>query len=581
VTYGSIFLRHHIDGLRLQTLSSKNIKEDLGIASVGHRIKLLLAIGQFANTTVSVRQAPQPAPSLTFSSRRSMKERWLLQIETVLRGLNGRVMLGDLGQFVPRPEGYREQLKNLLQNDRLGRFQLSDKHGPAMTVYLMGHNNNKIINLSDQGSIEIMPKTVRLHENEDGRARITSQGDSIEQEFCIKNISQARGVVTNFSAARLSHNHHSSFTILPYNPLLLGSGQEISLKLNCRPRHVGMLRTTLFFDFLSHDNQNFTIGRMISIRCGDAEIEDLLRPTCPYMRVRKGRVRKYGKNMIEGKKPPGSQVKFAVGLDEFEIQQSLRTLASNREQLREMFQALKDGLPHTYGELFSKLLWVEEMSMEVDIRAFDMDRARMAKEGAYLALEVPGLSENRPSVLRGDCVIATFPDRKSVHYKGYAFRIERDRVLLKFCDKLHTGFISGQEMHITFTFKRTPLKLMHQGVNHRLRTLHSITFPNPTDLCNPSKRAEGIRWFNCSLNDEQRLAVQSILEGTACPAPYIIFGPPGECILQILQHSARITSKLSSLTTRQPALPHRPAVLPSRPDSPCCPTRNRQARARR
>ena len=41
---------------------------------------------------------------------------------------------------------------------------------------------------------------------------------------------------------------------------------------------------------------------------------------------------------------------------------------------------------------------------KLDIRAYDMEAAPLERDGGYLALHVPGLSENRPSVLRGDCV---------------------------------------------------------------------------------------------------------------------------------------------------------------------------------
>ena len=57
-----------------------------------------------------------------------------------------------------------------------------------------------------------------------------------------------------------------------------------------------------------------------------------------------------------------------------------------------------------YKDKFSALLHVEEHQMNVDIRQFDMKKTTMSVYKAnrrLLTLKVPGLAENRPSLLRG------------------------------------------------------------------------------------------------------------------------------------------------------------------------------------
>ena len=65
-----------------------------------------------------------------------------------------------------------------------------------------------------------------------------------------------------------------------------------------------------------------------------------------------------------------------------------------------------------------------------------------------LQLEIPGLAEKRPSVLRGDRIYVTVAtdstldietpnlDRNLREYEGYVHEVEETRVLLGFSDKL-------------------------------------------------------------------------------------------------------------------------------------------------
>lgn len=53
----------------------------------------------------------------------------------------------------------------------------------------------------------------------------------------------------------------------------------------------------------------------------------------------------------------------------------------------------------------------------------------------WVCLQVPGVMENRPSVLRGDCIKVTMSDDKNnptVVYKGYVHKVELDGVKLGF-----------------------------------------------------------------------------------------------------------------------------------------------------
>jgi hypothetical protein len=88
---------------------------------------------------------------------------------------------------------------------------------------------------------------------------------------------------------------------------------------------------------------------------------------------------------------------------------------------------------------------VREVRGPLDIRAYDMQAAPLHAEQGYLSLHVPGLSENRPSVLCGDAVMARPPWENGTAYTGYAHRIEMEPVLLKFSRDLHQSFVDGMK----------------------------------------------------------------------------------------------------------------------------------------
>lgn len=58
------------------------------------------------------------------------------------------------------------------------------------------------------------------------------------------------------------------------------------------------------------------------------------------------------------------------------------------------------------------LLHLEELQQEIDVRSYDMKDVTLSTNRArrYLNLEVPGLAEARPSVLRGDALYVSRAD---------------------------------------------------------------------------------------------------------------------------------------------------------------------------
>ena len=129
-------------------------------------------------------------------------------------------------------------------------------------------------------------------------------------------------------------------------------------------------------------------------------------------------------------------VNYPVQLDDFRIPSSLRRQVNQgKVDVFSNFDAEVTARNHC--ERFSNLLHVEELQMEVDIQRFSMEKTKLGRERSYLTLEVPGLAENRPSLVRGDKLFvrklsADGHTAEKKEYEGYVHDVGLNKVFLKF-----------------------------------------------------------------------------------------------------------------------------------------------------
>ncbi|XP_009886770.1 PREDICTED: LOW QUALITY PROTEIN: putative helicase MOV-10 [Charadrius vociferus] len=130
-----------------------------------------------------------------------------------------------------------------------------------------------------------------------------------------------------------------------------------------------------------------------------------------------------------------------------------------------------------------------ELEKEIPLGAYHYPKSLKRHTGR--SAQVPGVAENRPSVLKGDHLFAHLSSERGhsplVQYKGYVHGVELEKVRLGFSSKLQKKFVNNLKFDVTFTFNRLPLQA----------------------------------------NEEQCKAVTHIVTGMSRPAPYLIFGPPG------------------------------------------------------
>ncbi|KAM4583240.1 putative helicase mov-10-B.1 isoform 3-T3 [Fundulus diaphanus] len=336
------------------------------------------------------------------------------------------------------------------------------------------------------------------------------------------------------------------------NPLLLLPGESYNVAVSYILNQCGYFPATICFEFQLElpEPVTFCIVREIKAMV-QTSLGEELGPVGPYKPVQKVKPRPRVREVVEGVPPPGSSVQqmlTTVKLGDYKYPSFLKELADQRmqdseylspaarQQLAPVKKLLESSLDmKNYSRRFHLLLHLEEIQMEVDIRKYDLQNQTMVQDQGnrkLLTLKVPGVAENRPSVLRGDCLKVM----KSGHrgssitvYTGYVHRVELDRVKLGFSKILLEMFLTNMKFDVEFTINRLTMKLQHRAVELAAKhELGEVLFPSDKAASSvPITKLSSM--FNRQLenNPEQRNAVQHIVAGSSKPAPYIIFGPPG------------------------------------------------------
>ncbi|XP_071805215.1 putative helicase MOV-10 isoform X3 [Asterias amurensis] len=323
----------------------------------------------------------------------------------------------------------------------------------------------------------------------------------------------------------------------------LKPGSEYCIQVAVVGDSVGVLSSPLILAFKKvPSNEVFHILRFVTVEV-ESEVAKDLPPSVPYQRPPRVARRQRKGETVEGVPlPQSSKSKLKMRQAKYyPIPDHLRWMLNNKHKIEEVRKTIKPDLAWVnYVSKLSNLLYVEECQMEVDIKRYDMKGVPMQQDGKFLRLRIPGLAENRPSVLKGDHLFARFStdseDGKT--YKGYVHRVEMEEVVLGFSKDLVNRFTQGLKFDIEFTFNRLPLRLQHNAIEDALKNdLGKLLFPDRSNigttkkLCTvPGDDSDFARLFfdkKLATNVEQIKAVKHIVCGSSRPSPYLVFGPPG------------------------------------------------------
>lgn len=201
---------------------------------------------------------------------------------------------------------------------------------------------------------------------------------------------------------------------------VINPSANVTYIFKCKAKFVGISEELFIFNF-----KDFKIGRMFHVivnaknisqktdsgsvkqkyshKINIADLDELNETTC-----------------IPGIKPYKSPAFVQVRSGIFKIPRYiwdviLNTIQNGKSQTEQEI-AIGNQIPcllkplsfETYKERFHALLYLEEISQILNLQQYSIESAVMRRHGDYLALEVPGLAERRPSLLVGDRAIISF-----------------------------------------------------------------------------------------------------------------------------------------------------------------------------
>ncbi|KAK2898645.1 hypothetical protein Q8A67_010063 [Cirrhinus molitorella] len=389
---------------------------------------------------------------------------------------------------------------------------------------------------------------------EDGMIQLFVEKAEIrELKLFVENTGQEAVYFTYFTALHWLQYFtlEDSEKVTRNNPLCLEPSEQYEVTLRFKAKQIGVYPATLAFEFKENTQPGtrpFHIVRFIQAEYR-SELAPLLGPEAPYRPKKLDRYEPVRCNIDEGVPPESTAqnlLKFVLPLDKYPLPFYISDLA---EFLKDSCPSLKfhkqksllesDLAFDNYMDRFDLLLYLEEDQMRLDIKRYDKDDVSMVRDRdmtgkkQLLVLELPDVSENRPSVLRGDYLLLTKSEEVKLSnvtkYQGYVHRVELDQVKLGFSRRLLDVFIDNMKFRVEFTINRLPLKLQHRAVHLAVQhDLEDVLFPVGTKSMTLAPPPV-LRLFDQKLdkNPEQKTAVCNIVAGTSKPAPYLVFGPPG------------------------------------------------------
>jgi cold shock CspA family protein/DNA polymerase III delta prime subunit len=337
----------------------------------------------------------------------------------------------------------------------------------------------------------------------------------------------------------IAHHYSNTFSVFDNTGDLRGRSLEISpfsfVEIMASACNLRVCRENAFFYF--HFG-SFAIGRFVEMEVVDINIAAAIKITKEFSRAKRTVKKPRGDNELEGNRLVPTCEGLYIKPAAYTVPTDLRRLYFD-DQTAGAQMLLELRSTAEYSTFLHHLLWFEELSMMKDILQYDMENVPAELRGNLFRISVPGLLDDRPSVLRNDEIRANIVgDIRNVLHKGYVHSVLRDAVDVSFHERLLDIFRKDRKMllNIEFTVNRSVLKRMHQATDHIMTRTRwkrwlqleesGVVIPdvNENAVVNRIRVQQGILR---KLNPEQSAAVTHVANNDSKGRPYIIFGPPG------------------------------------------------------
>ena len=205
-------------------------------------------------------------------------------------------------------------------------------------------------------------------------------------------------------------------------------------------------------------------------------------------------------------------------------------LCRNYMKLINNFANIDKIEPEYYLILFKILLYMENHELQLIAEKHNLRNQEINQCSDTFAFTVPTLNEDDPFISFGDTVKLHIPDLKRT-YNSRITNIEQKKIYVSLSTPSTKiiSLLSDHKVDVQFYPANWPLKCSHYVLHIICKhNLISLLYPKINiNVCTLQKN--NIDWVNQSVaeNPEQKIAVINILNQTAYPAPYILFGPPG------------------------------------------------------